>query len=135
MTVGNPTATSKQVAGLSYQCMSGSSRGRIVSAMPDRPCPGGIFTTHHFPALVKYLALGTKSCSNQIPDAGMVKTSIARITSLTCTTLSTRKDSPTPLPAQPRTPSVSHKWPSRPSGILHHSTRRFPNRLPPILTH
>jgi len=50
MTVGNPTATSKQVAGLSYQCMSGSSRGTIVSTMPDRPCSGGIFTTHHFPA-------------------------------------------------------------------------------------
>jgi hypothetical protein len=135
MTVGNPTAKSKLVAGLSYQCMSGSSRGTIVSTMPDRPCPGGIFTTHHFPPLVKYLALGTKFYSNQILDAGMVRTSTVPIINLTCTTLSGRKDSPTPLPAQPRTPSVSLKWPSRPSGILHHSTRGFPNHLPPTLTH
>ena len=130
MTVGNPTSTSKQHAGLSYQCMSGNSRGMIVSSMPDKPCSAGIFTTHHFPPLVPYLALGTQSYSNQILDAGMVRTSTAPITSLTCTTLSREKDSPTPLPAQPRTPSVSHNWPSRPSGIPHHSTRGFPNRLP-----
>jgi hypothetical protein len=135
MTVGNPATTSKTVAGLSYQCMSGSSRGAIVSAMPDKPCPGGIFTTHHFPPLVNYMDLGTKSYSNQILDAGMVRTLTVSITNLTCTTLSGRKDSPTPLPAQRRTPSVSHKWPSRPSGIPHHSTRGFPNRLPPTLTH
>ena len=135
MTVGNPSASAKTVAGLSYQCMSGNSRGAIVSAMPDRPCPGGIFTTHHFPPSVKYLNLGIKSYSNQIPDAGMVRTSTVPTTNLTCTTLSDRKDSPAPLPAQHRTPSESHKLLLRPSGILHHSTRWFPCRLPPSLAH
>jgi len=48
MTVGSPTLTTKQHAGLSYQCMSGSSRGTIVSTWPKTKCSGGIFTTHHF---------------------------------------------------------------------------------------
>ena len=35
-------------AGLSYQCMSGSSRGTIVPDFPKGKCDNGIFTTHHF---------------------------------------------------------------------------------------
>jgi hypothetical protein len=50
MTVGKPGATTKNHAGLSYQCMSGGSRGAIVSNMPTQPCSGGLFTTHHFAA-------------------------------------------------------------------------------------
>ncbi|SPO06469.1 uncharacterized protein DNG_09159 [Cephalotrichum gorgonifer] len=50
MIVGDPGATSKEHAGLSYQCMQGGgNRGRITNEMPQQPCPGGIFTTHHFP--------------------------------------------------------------------------------------
>jgi hypothetical protein len=49
MTVGSPTITNKPHAGLSYQCMSGSSRGTIVSSFPAGKCNNGIFTTHHFP--------------------------------------------------------------------------------------
>lgn len=49
MTVGKPTETVKQHAGLSYQCMSGGSRGTIISTFPKQKCTGGIFTTHHFP--------------------------------------------------------------------------------------
>ncbi|OAL02805.1 hypothetical protein IQ06DRAFT_120332 [Phaeosphaeriaceae sp. SRC1lsM3a] len=49
MTVGNPASTTKNHAGLSYQCMSGSNRGTITNTMPTKPCSGGIFTTHHFP--------------------------------------------------------------------------------------
>ncbi|KAL1841861.1 hypothetical protein VTJ49DRAFT_6460 [Mycothermus thermophilus] len=49
MVVGNPAADKKVHAGLSYQCMTERSRGRITNEMPDKPCPGGIFTTHHFP--------------------------------------------------------------------------------------
>jgi hypothetical protein len=52
MTVGSPAATSKYHAGLSYQCMSGGNRGAITNTMPTKPCSGGIFTTHHFPASV-----------------------------------------------------------------------------------
>lgn len=50
MTVGSPTSTSKNHAGLSYQCMTGTNRGTITNTMPTKPCTGGIFTTHHFPA-------------------------------------------------------------------------------------
>jgi hypothetical protein len=50
MTVGNPGSTSRPHAGLSYQCMSGGSRGTITSDFPKQACTGGIFTTHHFPA-------------------------------------------------------------------------------------
>jgi len=49
MVVGSPTATSKFHAGLSYQCMTGGSRGTITNNMPTSQCSGGIFTTHHFP--------------------------------------------------------------------------------------
>ena len=49
MVVGDPGATSQEHVGLSYQCMNGMSRGAITAAMPDQPCPSGIFTTHHFP--------------------------------------------------------------------------------------
>jgi hypothetical protein len=48
MTVGSPTETNKPHKGLSYQCMSGSSRGTIVSTFPAGKCSSGIFTTHHF---------------------------------------------------------------------------------------
>ena len=49
MTVGSPTITTKPRAGLSYQCMSGNSRGTIVNDFPKTKCSNGIFTTHHFP--------------------------------------------------------------------------------------
>ncbi|KAK4158243.1 hypothetical protein C8A00DRAFT_39437 [Chaetomidium leptoderma] len=49
MVVGNPAATQKVHSGLSYQCMSGNNRGAITNEMPTKPCPDGIFTTHHFP--------------------------------------------------------------------------------------
>jgi hypothetical protein len=53
MVVGNPGASNSQEhAGLSYQCMTGGSRGAITTTMPKAPCTGGIFTTHHFPPLV-----------------------------------------------------------------------------------
>lgn len=54
MTVGSPTITTKPHAGLSYQCMSGQSRGAIVSNFPTGKCSSGIFTTHHFPPYVTY---------------------------------------------------------------------------------
>ncbi|KUJ07611.1 uncharacterized protein LY89DRAFT_725727 [Mollisia scopiformis] len=52
MTVGNPTNTGKPQVGLRYQCLSASG-GRSfpeLSDFPPQACPGGIFTTHHFPA-------------------------------------------------------------------------------------
>ncbi|KXX75439.1 hypothetical protein MMYC01_208865 [Madurella mycetomatis] len=50
MTVGSPTNTDRARVGLSYQCLSGRGRGPELSDFPTSPCPGGIFTTHHFPA-------------------------------------------------------------------------------------
>ncbi|KAI1139361.1 hypothetical protein F5Y05DRAFT_403876 [Hypoxylon sp. FL0543] len=50
MTVGDPTATSREHIGLSYQCMTGGNRGALQPNFPEQPCSGGIFTTHHFPA-------------------------------------------------------------------------------------
>ncbi|KAF4626134.1 hypothetical protein G7Y89_g12029 [Cudoniella acicularis] len=50
MTVGSPATTGTAESGLSYQCMSGSSRGTITKDFPTSACSGGIFTTHHFPA-------------------------------------------------------------------------------------
>jgi hypothetical protein len=50
MTVGKPGATARDHIGLSYQCMTGGSRGALVANMPQQPCSGGLFTTHHFPA-------------------------------------------------------------------------------------
>lgn len=53
MTVGNPASTGKAQVGLRYQCLtSGGGRGAEMADFPTKPCPGGIFTTHHFPALV-----------------------------------------------------------------------------------
>jgi len=49
MTVGSPGQTGRPHSGLSYQCMSGASRGAIVSDFPTKACSGGLFTTHHFP--------------------------------------------------------------------------------------
>lgn len=58
MTIGNPAADKRVAVGLTYQCLSGNSRGAELDDFPTKPCPGGIFTTHHFPALVPtYLAL------------------------------------------------------------------------------
>jgi len=54
MTVGSPGASSRPHAGLSYQCMNGGNRGTITPDFPTKACTGGIFTTHHFPALVTY---------------------------------------------------------------------------------
>ncbi|KIH93831.1 hypothetical protein SPBR_06047 [Sporothrix brasiliensis 5110] len=50
MTVGSPASKTRNHIGLSYQCMSGGSRGTITADMPTKQCSGGIFTTHHFPA-------------------------------------------------------------------------------------
>ncbi len=50
MTVGSPTATSRSHVGLNYQCLTGGSRGALQATIPDKPCSGGIFTSHHFPA-------------------------------------------------------------------------------------
>jgi len=51
MTVGNPAATGRAQVGLRYQCLSsGGGRGAEMPDFPTQPCPGGIFTTHHFPA-------------------------------------------------------------------------------------
>ena len=52
MTVGAPGVTGKPHPGLSYECMTKSSRGALISEFPSKPCPVGIFTTHHFPPLV-----------------------------------------------------------------------------------
>jgi len=50
MTVGNPAASSRTHIGLSYQCMTGGSRGALVGDIPKQACSGGLFTSHHFPA-------------------------------------------------------------------------------------
>ncbi|OAG12196.1 uncharacterized protein CC84DRAFT_1182934 [Paraphaeosphaeria sporulosa] len=50
MTVGIPTETNKPHVGLRYQCLSGNNRGAEMPDFPTKPCSGGIFTTHHFPA-------------------------------------------------------------------------------------
>ncbi|PVH83820.1 hypothetical protein DL98DRAFT_547156 [Cadophora sp. DSE1049] len=51
MTVGNPTTAGKPQVGLRYQCLSKSGgRGAEMADFPSKPCDGGIFTTHHFPA-------------------------------------------------------------------------------------
>jgi hypothetical protein len=52
MTVGSPTVTGKPQVGLRYQCLQGQNRGRELDNFPTGPCSSGIFTTHHFPALV-----------------------------------------------------------------------------------
>jgi len=49
MTVGSPGQSGKPRSGLSYQCMTRSSRGALVSDFPTQPCPVGLFTSHHFP--------------------------------------------------------------------------------------
>ncbi|KAF9741309.1 hypothetical protein PMIN03_003467 [Paraphaeosphaeria minitans] len=50
MTVGIPTETNKPHVGLRYQCLNGNNRGAEMPDFPTKPCSGGIFTTHHFPA-------------------------------------------------------------------------------------
>jgi len=51
MTVGSPSHTGKAQVGLRYQCLTSSGgRGQEMPDFPTSPCPGGIFTTHHFPA-------------------------------------------------------------------------------------
>src|SRR6185295_13422156 len=51
MTVGTPTATTRPHIGLTYQCLQGGfNRGPEMSDFPTKTCPGGIFTSHHFPA-------------------------------------------------------------------------------------
>jgi len=49
MTVGSPQQTGKPHVGLSYECMTKSSRGAMLTDFPAQPCPVGIFTSHHFP--------------------------------------------------------------------------------------
>lgn len=55
MTVGNPATASNQHIGLRYQCLQGGNRGPELKDFPTKACSGGIFTTHHFPALVSLL--------------------------------------------------------------------------------
>ncbi|KAK1763301.1 hypothetical protein QBC33DRAFT_598426 [Phialemonium atrogriseum] len=50
MTVGSPAASSSPHVGLRYQCLQGQNRGAEMPDFPTKPCSGGIFTTHHFPA-------------------------------------------------------------------------------------
>ncbi|KAF2449404.1 hypothetical protein P171DRAFT_480490 [Karstenula rhodostoma CBS 690.94] len=50
MTVGIPTETNKPHVGLRYQCLNGNNRGAEMPDFPTKPCSGGIFTSHHFPA-------------------------------------------------------------------------------------
>jgi hypothetical protein len=50
MTVGIPTETNKPHVGLRYQCLTGTGRGAEMPDFPAKPCTGGIFTSHHFPA-------------------------------------------------------------------------------------
>jgi len=52
MTVGNPAAAEKPHVGLRYQCLQGQNRGAEMPDFPTKPCSGGLFTTHHFPASV-----------------------------------------------------------------------------------
>lgn len=56
MTVGSPTSTAtdaKKHIGLSYNCLTTLlNRGPEMRDFPTKPCPAGIFVTHHFPALV-----------------------------------------------------------------------------------
>ncbi len=61
MTVGSPaTGTldeAKGHVGLRYNCLRTTiDRGPEMVDFPDRPCQGGIFAVHHFPALVAPLA-------------------------------------------------------------------------------
>ncbi|KAI1474461.1 hypothetical protein K445DRAFT_310597 [Daldinia sp. EC12] len=55
MTVGSPTTDTLDKAkghiGLRYNCLQTTlNRGPEMVDFPDRPCPGGIFAVHHFPA-------------------------------------------------------------------------------------
>ncbi|KAK0712919.1 hypothetical protein B0T26DRAFT_753097 [Lasiosphaeria miniovina] len=55
MTVGSPTtstlAAAKGHIGLRYNCLQTLiNRGAEMADFPDKPCPAGIFTVHHFPA-------------------------------------------------------------------------------------
>ncbi|KAI1642075.1 hypothetical protein F4815DRAFT_502292 [Daldinia loculata] len=55
MTVGSPTTDTLDQAkghiGLRYNCLQTTlNRGPEMVDFPDRPCPGGIFAVHHFPA-------------------------------------------------------------------------------------
>ncbi|KAH7109106.1 hypothetical protein B0J11DRAFT_601978 [Dendryphion nanum] len=51
MTVGDPAAASNPRVGLRYQCIQGQNRQFPETPdFPTKPCSGGIFTTHHFPA-------------------------------------------------------------------------------------
>lgn len=56
MTVGDPKAASRPHIGLRYQCLTGLNRGAEMPDFPTKPCSGGIFTTHHFPASVPSLS-------------------------------------------------------------------------------
>ncbi|KIH89079.1 hypothetical protein SPBR_07466 [Sporothrix brasiliensis 5110] len=54
MTVGKPSSTAaegKTHIGLSYNCLTTLlNRGPEMRDFPTKPCPAGIFVTHHFPA-------------------------------------------------------------------------------------
>ncbi|KAN0095816.1 protein of unknown function (DUF1996) domain containing protein [Hyaloscypha variabilis] len=54
MTVGNPATNATEGAkhiGLSYNCLQTLlNRGPGMRDFPTKPCPAGIFVTHHFPA-------------------------------------------------------------------------------------
>jgi len=54
MTVGSPSSSAdegKKHVGLSYNCLTTLlNRGPEMRDFPTKPCPAGIFVTHHFPA-------------------------------------------------------------------------------------
>lgn len=57
MTVGSPATSTLAEAnkhiGLRYNCLQTLiNRGAEMADFPTKPCPAGIFTVHHFPALV-----------------------------------------------------------------------------------
>lgn len=60
MTIGNPAADKRVAVGLTYQCIKNNNRGRELDDFPNEPCNGGIFTTHHFPALVTTQIIPTR---------------------------------------------------------------------------
>jgi hypothetical protein len=66
MTVGSPTTSTLDEAkghiGLRYNCLKTTlDRGPEMVDFPDKPCVGGIFTVHHFPASVSPSTPGMSS--------------------------------------------------------------------------
>lgn len=56
MTLGKPDANKTTTPGLRYTCLQTvMTRGPEQNTLPAQPCPAGIMTVHHFPALVDLL--------------------------------------------------------------------------------